>query len=173
MNEYEKKDEKGRDIFKTLCTQQQWCKHHKDAKDKYAHWDLSYFSGKTSMIGEIKYRSEYEGTSFPDWILQVDKLQALQDIYQKMLSKGQSTRVTYINHFNDNYTLIWDLTYLKLEDYTIKKLWLPKNDFDSELVLKDVIFLPSYQAIFQGETDLDKSIFKGMTNDEDEDELPF
>lgn len=172
-NKYKQKDEEGRIIFKKLCNQQKWCRHNKDSKDDYAIWDSAFTSGSTKMIGEIKYRKDYEGTAFPDWILQLDKLEALKQLQQKMLSKGQSTRIVYINHFNDNYTLIWDLTDIKLEDYNIKKVLLQKNDFDSTEVWKEVIFLPSHQAIFKGETDLTQSIFIIPENQDEEDELPF
>jgi hypothetical protein len=159
MNEYELKDQEGRDIFKLFCSQQKWCKHIKDSTNKYAKWDLAYTSGNTQMVGEIKYRKEYDGSAFPDWILEVDKLKALQVIHAKMTANGHSTRITYINHFNNNYTLIWDLTDLNISKCKVKQVLLKKNDFDDEQMLKDVIYLPQYQSIFKGETD--------------EDELPF
>jgi len=174
MNEYQVKDEKGRDIFKKFCNQQQWCKHHKDSADEYASWDLSYYSGKTQMIGEIKYRTKYDGSAFEDWLLEIDKLVALKKIHKEVVAKGLNPLITYINHFNNNYTLIWDITDLQLKDYKIFKKLLPRNDFDDTLVWKDVIYLPRHQAAFKGETDKEFSIFKrDEDNYNDNDNLPF
>jgi len=176
MNEYQLKDEEGRDIFKLFCKQQKWCKHNKDSKNPYAKWDLSYTSGSTQMIGEIKYRKNYSGSDFSDWILEVDKLKALQVLHQEMLSKGIESRVTYINHFNNNYTLIWDVTDIKLENYYVNKKLLQKNDFDDTEVWKEVIYLQRFDSIYKGETDEEFSIFKkdnDVTYDSYNDDLPF
>jgi hypothetical protein len=159
MGNYQTQDEDGRQLFHLLCSQQKWCRHKKDSTNKYSSWDLSYLSGKTRMIGEIKYRREYEGDEFYDWILELEKLNNLKKIHEKMLKQGIETRITYINHFNANYTLIWDITDLNLDNYQIKKVKLQKNNFDTTEIWKDVIYLPSYQAIFRGETDETKSIF--------------
>jgi hypothetical protein len=164
MANYQSQDEDGRLLFHTLCSQQKWCKHKKDATNKYSHWDLSYYSGKTNMIGEIKYRTEYDGNEFYDWILEVEKLNNLKHIHNEMLKKGVETRITYINFFKNNYTLIWDLTDLNLDDYQIKRVKLQKNNFDAEEIWKDVIYLPTYNTIFRGETDETKSIFITKTN---------
>jgi hypothetical protein len=149
MNEYRKKDEKGRDIFKTFCSNQQWCTFKKNSKDDYAKWDNAYLSGDTKMVGEIKYRTEYNSTSFGDWILEVDKLESLQKLQRKMQAKGVKTTITYINHFKDGKTLIWDLTDLDISQLEIKKLWLQKNDFDSTMVWKNVVFLHKNEVIFK------------------------
>lgn len=146
-NEYQIKDEKGRGIFKEMCHQQQWCKHIKDSVDPFAHWDLSYTSGSTKMIGEIKYRN-YDSTTFPDWMLEVEKLVYLKDLQALMLSKGKQTTITYINHFRDEKTFIWNLDGLNLNDYEIKKEWHQKNDFDETKVLKDVIYIKASLAMF-------------------------
>lgn len=174
MNDYEKKDEKGREIFKQFCHEQQWCKHNKDAKDKMAHWDLSYFSGDTAMIGEIKYRN-YSSTAFPDWFLQLDKLKYLQAMYKFIKLNGKETKITYINHYADGKTLIWDLTNLNILDYDIKKIMLQKNDFDEEIVLKEVIYLKATEAIYGSPTnDLESYLDSNINNEEDEDDgLPF
>jgi len=174
MDEYERKDKKGRDIFKQFCHEQEWCKHHRDSKDKHAHWDLSYFSGNTAMIGEIKYRN-YPSTAFDAWLLELDKLKYLQTMHQFMKLNGKQTKITYIHHLNDGKTLIWDITELELFDYTIEKRWLQKNDFTDEKEWKDCIFLPAKEAIYGSPTnDLESQLNKMINKDEEEDDgLPF
>lgn len=149
MNKYAKKDEKGRNIFKTFCSNHKWCIFKKNSKNDYSKWDNAYLSGDTKMIGEIKYRTQYNSSSFQDWMLEVDKLQSLQKLQRKMQSKGVKTKITYINHFKDGKTLIWDLTDLDISKFDIKKLWLQKNDFDETMVWKDVIFLNKNEVIFK------------------------
>ena len=147
-NDYVGKDEKGRVIFEKLCTQQKWCKHIKNSTDKYAVWDNAYLSGNTQMIGEIKFRN-YDSEAFDSWFLEVDKYNSLNQLKNSINSE---TKITYINHFKDDQTIIWNLTNLDIKDYKITKLWLQKNDFDTTLVEKEVIYLHHNLAIFKTAT---------------------
>lgn len=151
---YQNDDQLGREIFKSYCKQQKWCKVNKESKNDYAPWDISYYSGTTQIIGEIKVR-EYSSDSFPTWILELDKLQALRELQ----AKQPSTKITYINHFPDNITLIWDLTNLDETQLYQGVVHLPKNNYTTETRLKSVVYLPKYMAIVKDETDSNKSIF--------------
>lgn len=184
MNKFQIKDQVGRDTFKQLCTNtnQRWCKYVAEAKDPFSVWDVAYLSGYTSnfnkvkVIGEIKVR-KYKSDEFEGWYLEVDKAKSL--LIKKLSSKanGKEIKLTYINIFNDNITLIWDITNINLNDYEIKKKLLPNNDFDDTLVLKNVIELRRYEAEAY-ETDEEQSMFTVYRNDlgtenNDEEELPF
>lgn len=108
--ENEIKEDIGRKKFQTYCNQQEWCKINKFAKILYTKWDVSYFSGETYVIAEIKNR-EYNSTSFDDWFMEVKKHQSLLNIKNKVESeKGIEVKIHYINHFPDGETFIWDVT---------------------------------------------------------------
>lgn len=153
MENFQNDDEKGRKIFKEFCQQQIWCKVHKTSKDKFAKWDLSFFSGRTQMIGEIKVR-DYNSRDFDNWYLEADKLDALRKLNEVI----PNSRITYINHFKDNITYIWDLTELKETelDYSMQNLQI--NDYTTQTKLKKVIHLPHHIAI-KFETNEKESIF--------------
>jgi hypothetical protein len=168
--QYEKDDEKGRNIFINYCEQQPWCKINKLAKNKFAKWDVSYFSGNTQMIGEIKKR-KYTSDAFSDWYIQEDKWDALIQI------KGDSdAKITYINHFTDDSTMIWDLTDMDKEKLESGLRLLQENDYSDKLVWKKVYLLPSRDAVIKNkeaiilEQLLDANI---INNNEEEDILPF
>lgn len=171
MTSFEQKEQKGRDSFITTCQQQKWCKINKFATDKYSKWDVSYYSGNTQLIGEIKYRKE-DSSAFKDWIMEVDKFKALKDIQAKLNVNNKKANITYINIFSDNITYIWNLDNIDLNEIEIKQLWLPKNNEDETLILKDVFFLLPIDAIFRDESDLTKSIFISKYEDNN-DEFDF
>ena len=180
MNKYQIKDQKGRDTFKDFCTNsnQRWCKYVADATDPFSIWDVAYLSGYTSnfnkvkVIGEIKVR-KYESDSFESWYLELDKLKALKEKQLNSQKAGKEIRITYINIFNDNMTLIWDLTDLNIESLPIKLMIMPKNDFDDTKVYKQIIELNRCDAE-RYETDEKLSIFKNYNYDNDDEiKLPF
>jgi hypothetical protein len=155
MTTFEQKENHGRETFSLFCEQQSWCRVKNYAKDKYSHWDVAYTSGSTLMIGEIKVRSEYESNTYAEWYLEVDKYENLLKIQQKT---AKNTTITYINHFKDNITLIWDLNSLDLSKLNKVVRKLPKNNESDEEIMKVVYMLPRYLAI-KNETNLNKSIF--------------
>lgn len=113
MDIYEQQDNVGREIFKTFCKRKQWCKHHKDATEQYSHWDTSYYSGTTMVIGEVKERT-YESSAFSDWYMETFKYNELMKIKDKYQAKGMDVRIHYINLFSDNQVIIWDITNMSL-----------------------------------------------------------
>lgn len=179
-NNFQTKDQLGRDQFKQLCNHptQQWCKHVADATDDYSIWDTAYLSGYTNnanklqVLGEIKYRSTYNSDAFDCWLMEVDKFKALQNKKAAAKKHNKEISLTYINIFNDNMTYVWNITDLNLSDYTITQRWLPKNNFDDTVVLKDVIYLKSTISE-KYETNEDLSIFNKPTNNDDDTEFPF
>jgi hypothetical protein len=157
MGNYVKDDEKGRIIFDAFCKQETWCKVNKYAKNDCAHWDISFYSGKTANIGEIKLR-KYKSDDYGTWYLQVDKYDELVQLQSKLKAKGKDTKITYINIFQDNITVIWVLDNIDMLKLEKKMIQLQKNDYEDELVWKQVYALPRmYGDLY--ETDLSKSIF--------------
>jgi len=122
MDIYEKQDNKGREIFKGYCKSKGWCKHHKDSTQQFSHWDTSYFSANTytkesvMVIAEIKERN-YSSQDYTDWYGEVYKYNELMKIKDKQKSQGKDVRIHYINLFNDNVVLIWDITDITLEGF--------------------------------------------------------
>ena len=154
---YQNDDNKGRLVFESFCNQETWCKVNKFAKNNYSKWDVSYFSGSTAMLGEIKKR-KYESTSYGEWYLQVDKYTVLSNMQVKLKQEGKEVKITYINHFTDNITQIWVLDGIDLSKLERKTLLLQTNDYDDKLEYKEVYCLPHMKA-HKFETDLTKSIF--------------
>jgi hypothetical protein len=119
MDKFEQQDSKGRERFKTFCKRKQWCKHHKDATEQYSHWDTSYFSGTTMVIGEVKERN-YESSTYSDWYGEVYKYNELMKIKDKLAAKGKNVRVHYINIFTNDDIIIWDITDITLEGFKME-----------------------------------------------------
>lgn len=154
MTNFETADNKGRETFKQFCNEQKWCKFNREAKKEYAKWDVSYIKDKQQTIGEIKMR-DYNSTDFNEWFLQEDKYLALKELQKKI----PGSRITYINHFKNNITFIWDLTDMDMTKVTHSMSKLQKNDYTTETVWKKVYHLHHVDAQ-KYETDETKSIFK-------------
>ena len=157
MTKFSKDDEKGRLIFDSFCTQETWCKVNKFAKNDYSKWDVSFYSGTTSIIGEIKKR-KYESTTYGEWYMQIDKYVALSNTQQKLRQDGKETKIAYINHFTDNITQVWVLDNIDMSKIEKKTILLQTNDYDDKLEYKECYCLPHSIAL-KFETDLTKSIF--------------
>ncbi len=139
---FTRKAQLGNEIFNKTCQQQHWCRVDHFSPDEYARWDVVFRDKKEYKMGEIKVRTE----TYPTYILEIDKFKALQAARSEAKGKYKDIKISYINILPDNVTYEWDITNLKLEDYTIEQRWLQKNDYDTTLVLKDVIFLQHYWA---------------------------
>lgn len=166
MENYQNDDQKGRDIFKKFCEQQADFKYYKSSKGLYSKWDVSYVSKGLKFIGEIKVRN-YESTTFGDWFIQADKLEGLMEIQKQI----PGSKISYINIFKDNITYIWNLDDIDFSKIKEGVLQLQKNDYTTETEWKKVYYLPNSIAL-KFETDLTKSIFKDVIEEDNED-LPF
>lgn len=173
QTQFQTADNKGREIFKTFCKEQPTFTFHKEAKKEFAKWDVSYYVKNQSYIGEIKVR-DYNSTDFAEWYIQGDKLEALQDLQKK----HPESRVSYINIFKNNITMIWDVTDLDLLTTPFSMQKLQKNDYTDEEVFKKVYHLHHMNAD-KYETEEVKSIFapiealKAKYQNNEEDNLPF
>lgn len=171
---YQNDDQKGRDIFKAFMLENPEFKLIKESKNKHSHWDVSYSMKKEKYIGEIKIR-KYNSTAFGDWYLQKDKY----DNLKLLQSKIPDSKISYINFFDDNITMIWNLDKIDFTKIETGLRELQENDYSERTVLKPVYLLPHTLAK-KYETENSKSIFKEIEElkakyqmEEDDDKLPF
>jgi hypothetical protein len=172
MNKFTSKDEEGRILFQQYCSTTSWCKYNKSAKDEFSPWDVSYTSGSTQVIGEIKMR-EYASDAFDGWFLEEKKLKELSVIRKAVIDKQKDSLPTpvihYINMFTDGQIMIWDITNL---EGTVEQIKLNKTTMgDTFKVDKGIITLPTYNnIIIESMTPI--AIGNPLANPED-DVLPF
>lgn len=98
-------EDKGRNIFKTYCNEQPWCKFVKESKGRWTGWDVAILDNGTPTVVEIKYR-EHASDKFPTWYLEVDKLKGLKALQDKC---REQTRIVYCNIFTNNLIAMWNL----------------------------------------------------------------
>ncbi len=143
---YQQMDDIGRAKFEGYCMATKWCKFSRKSKDEFAHWDVSYYSGDTVVIGEIKDR-KCNSDDYSTWILQEDKLNELKKIKQKVILRNPTAnvKVHYINFFEDNEMFVWDITDMALKSVETA---LPKTYCgDTSLKNKQIIYLPTNTTI--------------------------
>jgi len=150
QTKFQEMDDVGRNKFQGWCMATKWCKFARKSKDEYAHWDVSYYSGDTTIIiGEIKDRRE-TSTTYDDWLLEVDKFNELQKIKEKTRLRNPNAivKIHYINFYVDEM-MIWDITNLEIKKEDIIKVNLPETTADGNLTLrnKEVVYLHSNDAI--------------------------
>ena len=128
-------DEHGRELFKHYCTNQKWCKVIKESKDEYAHWDISYWSGGTMIIGEIKVRN-YNSNSFVDWDYEQKKHIELTAMLNRMkqVHPNKKIEIQYINIYKDEAIRIWTTTDIHNQQQPITKI-LPATTFGEPMQL--------------------------------------
>lgn len=114
MSEYQKAEEKGRELFKTFAEQKELTIIH--FTDHYSPYDVLFVSGGTEWLGEIKVR-HCSQSKYETYILEKSKVDNIKNHFP-------SKNIMYINFFNDNTELIWDITNL---DLPIHKKYLPKT----------------------------------------------
>lgn len=144
---FQEMDDNGRLKFQGYCIGQPWCKFSRKSRDEYAHWDVSYYSGDTTIIGEIKDRQENSDT-YGTWIMEINKLRALFNVRDKMKNRGIETRIHYINIFTDNELAIWDVTDLDISKLDVKTEAHQKTECgDQTKINKEVFYLPIEEAL--------------------------
>lgn len=144
---FQEMDDIGRNKFQGWCMGAKWCKFSRKSKDEFSHWDVSYYSGTTIIIGEIKDRN-YKSDAYEDWILQKKKLDELKIIRETVILRNpnKTVEIHYINFFEDNEMMIWDIT--NLVDPEVIQSQLPKTYCeDTSKVDKDTIYLLTTETI--------------------------
>ncbi len=97
---------------------------NKWSENNYTHWDVSFYSGETKVIGEIKKR-DYNHNSFNEWVLEVKKLKYLQELGTK-----HNCIFMYINITKDNQMMIWNLSDLNWDEMKQDKIITNKVTVD-------------------------------------------
>lgn len=148
--------QKGNDIFNNFCAQQRWCKVKRFTTEKFADYDVVYTTNNNLTIGEIKRRNQ-KITDFDGWFLEKDKYERLMEIKK---SSTKYVKVTYINHFKNNVTLIWDLDSIDVTKLDLTQCLLPENDYSDRKVMKWVFKLPVHLAERKEITDEKLGLFE-------------
>ncbi len=146
----------AKETFTNFCQQQNFCKIKRFTTEDFADYDVVYTNenGNNITIGEIKYRKN-KVTDFDTWFLEKDKYDRLIQIANNSTNKP---RVTYINHFIDNITAIWDLTEIDVTKLELQRLEMQENDYSDKKVYKWVFKLPIILSK-RFETDKNKPLF--------------
>lgn len=152
---FELAEEKAKETFKGFCEQQKWCKIKRFTTGQYDDYDVVYYTNNNLTIGEIKRRAN-KVTDFNDWYLEKDKYDRLMEIAK---NSTKHVKVTYINHFQDNVTAIWDLNKLDVTKLELQKLLMQENNFTDKKVEKWVFKLPYQLAEIKEETDKNLPLF--------------
>lgn len=109
--EYEQEDQRGRDRFLSWASLNDEVTMNKIATDPLSIWDISYYSGGTAIIGEIKNR-RCKSTTYDSSMLELNKLRDLQEVRDKVLAKEgvDNVIIHYICLYEDNKIMVWDIT---------------------------------------------------------------
>jgi hypothetical protein len=165
-------DEHGRELFKEYANNQNWYKYIKESKDEYAAWDISYWSGGTMIIGEIKVRESYNSNSFVEWDYEVKKHTALVELKDKMQLKypKKIIEIQYINIFKDEAIKIWTTTNIANEQQPV---WnkRPSTTYGKTEIIDKL----NYKCSLENES-LRSSLYNDLfpqQNNDDDDNLPF
>jgi hypothetical protein len=113
-------------------------------KDQFNQTDIFYMSGYAQTVAELKtrdysYTQTWNGTP-NGWIFEKGKWNEF-----KAINKTAHTYSAYINIFQDAM-VIWDLTFMKEEDFEWRWKKCQKNHLCKEKVWKEVCYLPVSKA---------------------------
>jgi len=171
-NKFEQLDNEGRIIFQEYCEAQPWCKFIKTSKPNDV-WDVSYFSGGTMIIGEIKKRG-FTSDKFTDWMIHQHKIDSIETVRQKVIAKYQDidTKIAsqFINLYTDDVVRIWDIT-----DYQGVGVELLVDDTfvnTKSQKIKTTLFLKNSESLLTDHLDWDKFVGIPINNETDQ-SLPF
>lgn len=130
MTQFQKDENKGRDIFRKFASSNPLITQLSFSEDDYSCYDCILTSGGTLFIGEIKYRN-FCSNKYPDYILEKKKVDNLKLNFPEK-------QILYINIFYDTIK-IWNVTNLNLPLYTKS---LPKTtSITSEKIIKEYYLL--------------------------------
>lgn len=165
-------DQHGRELFKHYCNNQKWCKVIKESKDEYAHWDISYTSGSTLIIGEIKVRN-YNSDAFNDWDYEQKKHIELTAMLNKMKQAHPTKKIEiqYINIYKDEAIRIWTTTNIHNQQQPTTKI-LPATTLGQPMKVSKAI----YKCNLDIESDrglLNSLVFNVRQHNDKDDILPF
>ena len=135
--------------FSTFCEQQSWCKIKRFTT---ADYNVVYKINNNLTIGLIQYKN-CKVTESSTWLLDKDKYDSMMQMSQMSMSQP---KVTYINHYLDNVTAIWDLSTLNVAKLDLQKHMVQEN---GKQISKWFLVLPYHLAEIKEETDNTKPMF--------------
>ena len=135
--------------FTTFCDQQPWCKIKRFTTGDY---NVVYKINNNLTIGLIHYKN-CKVTESSTWLLEKDKYDSMMQMSQMSMSQP---KVTYINHYLDNVTAIWNLSTLDVAKLDLQKHTVEEN---SKQISKWFLVLPYHLAEIKEETDNTKPMF--------------
>lgn len=146
--------------FKQYCEEQPWCKINRFSKKEFSVWDVSYTSADTKgnivhVIGEIKYKDKYPSTNRDNWLLTVDKYEALEVVKADAIERDPSKEyvVQYINIYCDGKIWIWNTDLVKIKGKLPQKQNLPTTTYENLYQAKrkqiDVYYMNKKEAIIR------------------------
>ena len=105
MNNYQKAENFGRQKFINWCEGNEQIKITEVSDDPSSSWDIKMYSGNTFFIVELKDR-KCSSSKYESYILEKKK-------YDKLKTLFPEKNILYINTFEDNKVLIWNITNLQ------------------------------------------------------------
>lgn len=108
--------------------------------DPYGPYDAYYFTDDKLVWIEIKIRDK----EYDTWLLEKSKL---NNMINESVRLGVKPVFLYLN-FTPNATYIWNITNIKLEDFTDKIMANKSTSISrTNKILKDIIYLNIYDGI--------------------------
>lgn len=150
IDKFEMADNKGRNLFSAFCESQTWCKIKKFAKAKDPY-DVSYTSGDTKIIGEIKFRN-FPSTAFPDWLMQQHKIKDITVLKNKVDTKypnDKNCRIQFIIFYTDGIVQIWDITDIEKEQTPVDTIVTKTTFGDTSKVHRQQFLLYNNNVILR------------------------
>jgi hypothetical protein len=105
MSEYQKAENFGRKKFIDWCEGNQQIRITEVSDDPSSPWDIKMYSGNTFFIVELKDR-KCPSSKYDNYVLEKKK-------YDNLKSTFPANNILYINTFEDNKVLIWNITNLQ------------------------------------------------------------
>ena len=110
---------------------------------------VDLFFTASTVDNHYMYASEckdrwYNHVKFNEWMIEIDKYNELMN----NVDKGY--KPLYINTFEDNWLIIWDLSKIDISEIKKEQRWLDKSTVAKERgkVLKWVYLLPTELAVY-------------------------
>lgn len=153
MDNFEKAEQRGRQLFDTFCNNQDWCKVNRYSTTKFASYDVSFTSGDTKMIGEIKFR-EYPSTAFDNWYIKQSKIRGLERMKRitdtKLSPDENESQIAYILFFTDGVVRIWNVTNLTKEQEPVLTIVTNTTMGNDDLVERNQYLLFNNLTVYKG-----------------------
>ena len=131
MNNYQKAENFGRKKFIDWCEGNQQIRITEVSDDSSSPWDIKMYSGNTFFIVELKDR-KCPSSKYDNYVLEKKK-------YDNLKLTFPDKNLLYINTFEDDKVLIWNIT--NLQNQKVHKKVMNKTTATITKKEENVIFL--------------------------------